>query len=255
MRLIVPGLILVAYGASRSDSGVFKIWGSVPLQLLIYGIFGMMAVQVTFFITIKYSNAATATILQFLNPVIIALYLSVKGRKLPSGMVLAALVLSMAGTFLISTHGSINTLTISSAALIWGIASAFTSAFHTLYSMPLIKKWGVLPVAGWAMLTGGVVLSAVYPPWDVSGTWDVYTYAALFYIIILGSLVTFTMFLKGVQMIGGEKASVLNCAEPLAAAAFSVLFMNVHFTLMDWLGSVFIIVTVLILTGRRAANA
>lgn len=43
----------------------------------------MLMVQYTYFAAIKHSNAATATVLQYAGPVIIAIYLAIKNKKSP----------------------------------------------------------------------------------------------------------------------------------------------------------------------------
>ncbi len=254
LRLLIPGVILLLWASKKEGSA--KVWAlwlrpKNALPMLVYSIAGMMAVQLTFFLAIKHSNAATATILQFLSPVVIAVYLSLRTRKLPKKAAALAIGLALLGTFFLVTHGRLDRLSLSHSALFWGVSSAFVAAFYIMYPSRLIRKWGAQIVIGWAMLIGGVVLSCLYPPWRVSGTWDVYTYAGVFYTVIPGSLVTFYLFLVGVQYIGGSKASILTSVEPLSAAIFSMLLLNVSFGVMDWLGTVCIIATVVLLANNK----
>lgn len=60
------------------------------------------------------------------------------------------------------THGNPTSLSISPAALFWGIASAFAAAFYTTYPSTLIARYGTLPVVGWSMLIGGLLLLPFY---------------------------------------------------------------------------------------------
>ena len=248
IRLFIPGMILLAISATQKGlSSIFTVWRHDAFKLFIYSVFGMMAVQLTFFLTIKHSNAATATVLQFVNPVFIAIALSVMLKKLPSKRMLIAITIALLGTFFVATHGRIGTLTITRPALFWGITSAVASAFYTLYSVKLIRDWGGTLIVGWAMLVGGIVLGLTVNPFEISGQWDILSFLSVGYILFFGSLLTFYLFLMGVQYIGGAKASVLSCAEPLAAAVFSVILLNTSFTGMDWLGTFCITTAVLIL--------
>ena len=54
------------------------------ISLPIFAIFGMLPAQYTYFVAIKYSNAATATVLQYTGPVLIVLYMSLRQKRLPS---------------------------------------------------------------------------------------------------------------------------------------------------------------------------
>ncbi|MBZ4364217.1 hypothetical protein LAM67_24190, partial [Mycobacterium tuberculosis] len=80
----------------------------------------------------------------------------------PTPLVLGAICTSLAGTFLLVTHGNPTTLSISPAALFWGIASAFAAAFYTTYPSTLIARYGTLPIVGWSMLFGGAMLLPFY---------------------------------------------------------------------------------------------
>jgi len=75
--------------------------------------------------------------------------------------------------------------------------------------------------------------------------------------LVIGTALTFSLYLKGAQMIGGPKASILSCAEPLSSALLSVLLLGVAFTLPDWLGTLLIVSSVVLISmdSRRRVQA
>jgi len=103
IRLLVSGLILLLYSFMKGNQDIFKIWKSKHScwSLIIFSIIGMLGVQYTYFSAIKYGNAATATIIQYLSPVIITCYLIIRSKKIPSTQEMIAIVLAMWGTFFI----------------------------------------------------------------------------------------------------------------------------------------------------------
>lgn len=131
-RLIFAGLILLMLSFVHGDK-VFSIIKNRKdaISLLIFSVVGALTVQLTFLLTIEKSNAATATVLQFLSPTIIVVWFSVVRKARPGILVLTAIFTSLIGTFLLVTHGNPTSLSISPAALFWGIASAFAAAFYT----------------------------------------------------------------------------------------------------------------------------
>ncbi|SUX93812.1 Uncharacterized inner membrane transporter yicL [Citrobacter koseri] len=213
-RLIFAGLILLMLSFVHGDK-VFSIFKNRQdaLSLLFFSIMGALTVQLTFLLTIEKSNAATATVLQFLSPTIIVAWFSLVRKARPGILVLTAILTSLIGTFLLVTHGNPTSLSISPAALFWGIASAFAAAFYTTWPSTLIARYGTLPVVGWSMLIGGVILLPFYAgqgtDFVVSGS----LILAFFYLVVIGTSLTFSLYLKGAQMIGGPKASILSCAE------------------------------------------
>jgi len=250
IRLLISGVILLLYAQYSSKQNIFLIWKNNKniFDLLIFSIIGMLAVQYTYFAAIKNSNAATATVLQYCGPVLIAIYLTMRNRKIPGIKEIVAIVLAVIGTFLLVTHGNIHTLAISRAALILGLLSALALAIYTLQPTSLLTKFNPIVVIGWAMLCGGLVFSIVKPPWKAEGIFDGYTYLHLILIILFGTLIAFTLYLFSVKIIGGQKASLLASAEPLAASVISVYWLNTSFTAIDWVGTMCIISTVFLLT-------
>ncbi|WP_299998586.1 EamA family transporter [uncultured Cedecea sp.] len=248
LRLLFSGLIILTLSLTHGDNifAVFKQRETV-ISLLLFTLFGGMAVQLTFLLTIEKSNAATATVLQFLSPTIIVAWYALVKKKRTGKLVFAAIGTSLLGTFLLVTHGNPLSLSISGSALFWGIMSAFAAAFYTTYPSKLIGCFGTLPVVGWSMLLGGIMLAPFYATQTGSFTASGTTLVAFFYLIVVGTAMTFSLYLTGAQMIGGQKASILSCAEPLSSALLSVLLLGITFTLPDWLGSFFIISSVLLI--------
>lgn len=186
--------------------------------------------------------------LQFLSPTIIVAWFALARKKRPGIFVLAAIMTSLVGTFLLVTHGDPTSLTISPAALCWGIASAFAAAFYTTYPSTLIARYGTLPIVGWSMLLAGLMLTPFYAGRGTAFVVDGSLLLAFFYLVVIGTAVTFSLYLKGAQMIGGPKASILSCAEPLSSALLSVILLGVAFTLPDWLGTLLIVSSVVLIS-------
>ncbi|MGL6127043.1 DMT family transporter [Chryseobacterium artocarpi] len=250
MRLLISGFFLLFFAKFGEKSDLFEIWKNKKdaVQLIIFSITGMLAVQYTYFAAIKHSNAATATVLQYAGPVIIAIYLAFKNKRVPVLLEIIAIVLAVLGTVLLVTHGDISSLSISGAALFFGLASAVSLAIYTLQPVKLLSKYKSSLVIGWGMLCGGIVFSFVKAPWQVEGTWDLQALEYTAFIVILGTLVAFYAYLSAVKIIGGQKTSLLASMEPLSATILAVLWLNVSYSPVDWVGSLFIISTVFLLS-------
>lgn len=253
VRLLLSGSLLLLTSVIKNGSAVFNMFRNRKdmLQLFTFSIIGMLAVQYTYFAAIKHSNAATATILQYIGPVIIVIYLAVKERRMPLAKEIIAILLAVLGTFLLVTHGDISTLHISPLAFFLGIASAIALAIYTLQPVELLKKHDAASIVGWGMLIAGIVFSFVHPPWKISGQWDDATYISIAFIILLGTVIPFHSYLTAVNIIGGAKTSLLASAEPLSATLIAVWWLQVPFGNIDYIGSACIISTIFILSYDR----
>jgi len=254
IRLLCAGgllLVIGLLGPHRRE--ISRIWTKPGdrIQLIIFAIFGMLGVQYTYFAAIEAGNAATATLLQFLGPVFITVFLALRLMKWPNLQEFSALALACAGMFLLVTNGSLEELSISTSAVLWGLGSAVTAAFYTLYPKQLLQRWNSLVVVGWGMLIGGLGLSAVNPPWQIGlELLSVQSLALIGFVILFGTLIPFYLYIESLRYISPAEAGVLNSAEPLCAVIVSVVFLHVSFGLFEAIGALCIIATVALLTYR-----
>jgi drug/metabolite transporter (DMT)-like permease len=249
VRLLLAGTMLLTYALWRGRD-IWHIWQTKrsAISLLIFGLLGMLAVQYTYFAAIQSSNAATGTVLQYVGPVLIALYFACLRKRWPTRAEAAAVALAFLGTVLLVTHGDWTALQISPAALFWGLASAVALAFYSIQPERLLQKNEATVLVGWGMVIGGLGFCGVSQPWEVPGVWDVSTLLGVMFIVLFGTLFAFYGYLAAVQKIGPETTSLLACAEPLSATVMAVLWLKVPFALLDWLGSACIVATIFLLS-------
>lgn len=250
VRLVLAGLLLLSTVVVKQRATFWKIWTDKKdaATLVLFGILGMAGCQLSYYTAVELSNAGTATVLQYTAPVLILGYEAVRMRRRPRGFEIAALVLALAGTFLLATHGNPGSMSLSGKALAWGLMSAVMMAVYNLLPAKLMKKYGTFCVIGWGMLVGGIVLSAFTHPWHVVGRWDLEAVGAMAVVVVLGTVLSFSFYMEGVRMIGAAKASLLASVEPVTATIASALMMHVVFAGMDVLGIVCILGAVLLLS-------
>ena len=250
IRLLASGIILLIYSFFKDKKNTLEIWKSKTdsVRLVLFSVIGMVGVQYTYFAAIKYGNAATATILQYLSPVLITCYLAIRTKKAPTLEEILAITLAILGTFLIITDGNVHSLSISKLALFWGLGSALAAAFYTLQPQKLLEKYGSILIVGWGMLIGGITFSFIHKPWDCTGQWDSYSVLATVFVVLFGTLIAFTLYLESLKHLKPTEASILSSAEPLSAALLSVLWLHQNLGLLQWLGTLCIIATITILS-------
>lgn len=255
-RMIFAGLLLLALASVKQHNEMKQILRDKKdrRRLFVFSIFGLMFCQYSYMTAIAYSNAGTATVLQYLGPVLIMIVSCFLARKLPSGREVFAIILAVAGTFLLATHGKFHSLVISNLGLCWGLLSAVALMSYTMLPERIIGRWGSTVVTGYGMLIGGVFLFFATRYWTIHVTFDAGTILGLAAIILIGTALSFTLYLQGVSDIGSVKASMLACIEPVSATMISALWLGTDFTMMDFAGLASIITTVLLLTQANPQN-
>ena len=247
-RLILAGFLLLGYLYYKKGSKIFDILKNPKdlVQIVLFGFIGMLGTQYTYFSAIQFSNAAIATVLTYFGPTLVLIYMCLREKRKPLKYEIVSICLSSFGVFLLATHGDITSLQISFKALVWGILSALSVVFYTVQPESLLKKYGASIVVAWGMMIGGIFITFVTKPWNISVTFDFVTFLVLMLIIVFGTIIAFILYLTGVNIIGPTKASIIACIEPVAATICAILFLGVTFDFLDLIGFLCIISTIFI---------
>lgn len=250
IRLTTAGVLMLIYlfATKREETIALMKNKRDFLQTIMAGVFGTMMFQFTFFGTVQRSNAGTATVLQYLAPVMIMIYVCVRKKKIPKKLEALSIFLALAGIFLISTHGNVNELVMTPEALLWGIGCAFFMFLNTVLPESLYTRHASTVVVGWALLFGGIVLSLIFKPWKYHVHIDLAVIISLFFIIIGGSVAAYLFYANSVKRIGPTKASLFSCIEPVTATILSALWLKTNFMWIDLIGFALILSTIFILS-------
>lgn len=252
LRLLISGLLLIGVVIWQQLQQIKAILEDKKVLVGIFGfsICGLLLNQFSYLQAIHYTNAGTATVLQYMAPVLVLTIICFKNRSLPTMGELTAILLAILGTFIIATHGQLGNLALTPAGLFWGLFSAVTYTLYMFLPIKLIQEWGSLLVIGLGMLLGGLVFSLVSQSWQYNPQFQANNLLAYVGLIIVGSVFAYTSFLKGVSLIGAVKGSLLAFIEPIAAVFFSVAIMKEIFYPIDFLGMLLTILAVLIISVR-----
>ena len=245
-RLLFAGVILLAFQFAKKRQEIFNVWKDKRdiIELIIFGLIGMAGCQFTYFYAIQYSNAGTGTVLQCLSTVMIMTVTCILAKRKPYFTELLAVAFAFLGAFLLATKGNFGSLQLSRQALISGIISAACVVVYSMEPKNLVKKYGTLTTVGWGMLIGGVVLFASFRPYNIPVTIDSETVFCLGVIFLVGTAISFSLYLEGVKYIGAKKASLLGTVEPVVAALWAGLAFHTEFTIADIIGFVLILSTI-----------
>ena len=253
VRMLLSGILLLMLALQREHMRVFKIWKERKdvVWLIAFGLAGLLLCQYTFLAAIKYSNSATATVLQSLNVVLMAIVMSVWNKKRMSKIQIAAIILAISGTYLIATKGNPMSIDISAKGLTFGILAAVGVVVYTLLSRPIIASWGNLTITGWGMLIGGMVLFVVTRAWIFPTNLNLPAWIIIAVIVIIGTAVGFSVFLESVKYIGPVKSTLLGCLEPASATILSAVVLGTRFTVVELIGFVLVVGTVFLSVSTK----
>ncbi len=246
IRLFIGGLITL---------GVAALTGGKPLEvlrhreavppLLVFALLGSALCQYSYYTAVQYANVAFATVLSYCSPIVILLWTILSTRKKPRFYESISVLLVVLGAFTCVTHFDFTTLAVPVKGAVWGLISAVCFAFYTVSPRKLMQKFSVLSITGWGMTIGGAVMLLMFRPWRMSGIqFGGKLYLLMACVIILGTVLSFSLFQSGCNIVGSLVGSVLSSVEPIGSVVISVLFLNTTFSWLDLLGFFLILVTI-----------
>lgn len=257
MRLITAGLLTVLYGWIRQGNAIFNVFHNWrdTLGLIVFGVFGMALCQYTYFRSIVIAGAGIATVLQYLAPSMIIIYLLMRYGKRPSTGEIISVILALVGTICLMGNNGFSFESFRSDVLFWGLLSAVGVAVYSVSPVRLLATYGTIPIVGFGMLLSGLVAAALFQQPHSYATWDVWTVVGCFNVVFLGTIVSFNAYLEGVKRIGAVPGSILSSIEPISAAFFGWALLGNQFNWVGILGMAMIIATVIIIALEKRGQS
>ncbi|MPQ35778.1 DMT family transporter [Limosilactobacillus fermentum] len=247
VRLLFGGGIMLLIGLARHRDQIKAILSNKRdiAILVIFAFLGNFNSQLTYMLAVQASNASTATVIQYLSPVLIILWLAFRNREWPRRIDVISIIFALVGTFLLVTGGRLDALTITPNALMWGSSAALAASIYTLAPRSLLARYDTITVCGMAMFLGGLCISPnlfLTPVPHFTGL----EWLDLIYIVVFGTMMAYTFFLGSVKYISPALTGMLSAFEPLVATFLTVTLLGTKLTSITLLGSFLIIFGILI---------
>ncbi|HEN9117686.1 TPA: EamA family transporter [Streptococcus agalactiae] len=252
LRLLITGIFLLSLARSKQKEHLVAAWKQPKFlkQVLLFSIFGLVLNQYAFLRAIHLTNAGTATVLQYMAPILILSIVCILNRQRPTSFEIIAIAMAILGTYMIATHGKLGSLAITPKGLMWGLGSAITYSIYILLPVKLIHEWGSTIVISSGMFIGGILFSLVTKAWQYPLQINVMSILAYIGIIGIGTIFAYTFFLKGVSIVGAVKGSLLASVEPVSSVFLTVLVLGEIFYPIDLLGMLFIFLAVTLISYK-----
>lgn len=251
LRWVVACVVLLIFAAPqvrRDWPGIRKNW----LLLFGYGIVGFTAFNAFLYSALQYTSAINAVIEQAGIPMVIFVMNYVLFRTAFSMAQIAGFTLTLFGVALTASHGDLTTLLslqlnqgdvlMIFAVLVYAgytVALRFKPNIHWK-SLIAISAFGALvsslPLVGWEMATDRVI-------WPDAEGWVIVAYAGL-----LPSLVSQILYVRGVELIGPNRAGLFINTIPIFGTLLSIFLIG------ETLQTFHIIAMALVLGGIAVAE-
>jgi drug/metabolite transporter (DMT)-like permease len=250
MRLVVAVTVLGAYLLWRRPSAL-RIAPRDAGYFTILGVFGMAAVQGTYYHAIATLGVGLAILIQYLAPSLIVIR-DILLRRPVLASTMAGVVAALAGTALLV--GDVDRVALGASAFDWamGFASAFAFAFYIVFSKRGLATYPPETVLFYTLAIAAAFWLIVLPPARIleaghgAGIW-----AAFSALGILNTLVPFALFYAGLRHLTATQAGVVATLEPVVAVLAAATFLGEGLGALQWLGAACVLVAAVLATRRR----
>jgi len=218
LRFLLAGLLLLfILKIVEGNIAVPRaIWG----RLFFLGLLGNSLYQVLFMVALQRTTVGNTAILLATSPLQTALLGAALGVEKPSGRLVTALVLALAGAGLVLSDRG---FTLDTATLLGDLAAvgaAFCWAAFTLGVRRLPGELSPLKVTALTTIAGAPALLLVAAPQFLSLEWGVVSWkawSALGYSVTLSIGVAYLLWNASVAAVGVNRTAIFNCLTPLVA--------------------------------------
>ena len=256
IRTFSAGVILLVISAFMYGKRIFDVFKrrDTALSVISYAIFGLMANLLTFYYAIQTGNASAATILQYLSPLFIVLGGVIFKHRRPFRSDLIAFALALVGVFFAITKGSFHQLDLPLVSLLWGLGSGITAAFYVVLPQRAADSNPPIVVLGWGTMIASVLFNIYRPFWvnppHISGE----LVASVATVVLFGTILPFSLLMLATRFAPSDVVSIMDAVQPITTSILSVIFFNLHLSLIEIIGIALVSIAVYVLQDGRKKN-
>ena len=203
------------------------------LSILLFGLFGVGACQLCYFLAVQRLDVGVALLLEYLAPVLIVLVLWARHQKRPSAATIIGTLLSLLG--LVAVLDLTGASSIDPIGVLWGLGAAVGL---TVYFFISAKVDGALPpimLSAGGMVVGAITMVLVgslgiLPMTFAAGSgsfagFQTPWWAALIGLILIATVFSYTTGVMAARELGSKVASFISLTEVLFAVLWAWLLL------------------------------
>ena len=233
--------------------------------LALYGVIAFTMVQFLYFFTISLLPVGVGTLLAFLAPIVVALYLKYVKKKFVRNRIWLAIILTLIGLALVAQvwlGGLLNPLGVASGlvlAVVLALYWILGESGQTHRDALSLTMWGFIfstltwsIIAPWWSFPFDVLLRSaapMQPGWPGIPVWLIMTFGVIF-----GTVTPFLLVLGSLRRIGAARSGIIGTTEPIWAGILAMAFLGEAFTTIQGIGGLIVIAGILVAETSRTVH-
>jgi drug/metabolite transporter (DMT)-like permease len=253
--LLFPALALVRPGSLRISSRELPI-------LLTFGV-GLALVQWFYFVAISRLDIGVALLIQYVAPVLVALWARFAYHEPVRRRIWAALALSIVGIALLVELW--NGLTLDGVGVAAAIGSAITFAVYILSAERAVIRRDPVSLVGYGFLLASIFWAILQPWTSFPGaliddsvsllgrleSLSLPVWLLMAWMVVLGTIVPFILLSASLRHISASRAAITAMFEPVAATAFAFAWLGESLEPAQLVGAVVVLAAIALAQTAR----
>jgi drug/metabolite transporter (DMT)-like permease len=262
---ICLGAVLLLVGTALFRPRALRVRRREWPALVAYGLVGVAAVQLFYFVAVARLPIGVAMLLEYLSPVLVTLWVRfVRGTRLHRAIWLGV-GLAVAGLVLVAQVW--DGLALDGVGGLAGLATAGCSATYFLLGERSVATSDPIGITTWGLVIGAVAASVLAPVWSLPGPvvagatafgpWRPPVWVLLLAVAFVATAVAYALGMASLRHLPSSVVSVLSLIEPVTATALAWALLGQALTVVQVVGGVVLLSGALIvqLTTRRPIGA
>ena len=258
-------VLLVAIVALFRPRG-FRLRARELPFLVAYGVIAFTLVQFLFFFTISRLPVGIGTLLAFLAPIVVALYVKFVRRQSVRNRIWTAIGLTLLGLALVAQIRQGGTL--DPLGVVAGLVLAFALALYWILGESGQSHRDALSLTMWGFVFSTAAWSIIAPwpsyPFEVltrtaapmfPGAPGLPVWLIMAFGVAFGTVTPFLLVLGSLRRLGAARAGIIGTTEPVWAAILAMAFLGEMLTPLQGIGGLIVVVGIIVAETSRAPAA
>ena len=228
-RAMIAGALFAAYA---SMTGGLKLPRGRDIPMLgLFALLGVTLFYTAYALAVEAGGVSLAAILLYTAPAIVAVLAHLTLGERLTGLKIGLVAITLVGVVLVSLGGG-GGVTVTAAAIGWGLASAVGYSSYYLIGKWALRRWTapamyavVLPIGGLALL-----------PWVTFADKGAREWLFIATLAVFSTFFAYAFYAAGLARMQASKAVVVATIEPVVAALSGVLLLGERLGLWGLIG-------------------
>jgi drug/metabolite transporter (DMT)-like permease len=231
--------------------------------LVVFGIAGVALVQWLYFVSISRLPIGIALLIEYIAPILIALWAWAVFKEPIRRRIWVALVLAVVGLAVVVEVWS--GLTLDGLGVAAALAAAVAYAIYVLMAEHAVKWRDPASLTAFGFLFAALFWAAVQPLWrfpaerldesvSLLGHLERYSlpvWLLMLYVVVAGTMITFLLVAAALRHISATRVGIVAMLEPVAASAVAFLWLGESFGAAQLMGGAIVLAAILLAQTAR----